>query len=113
METKTIIDHAKQYYQSMPNHSFMTFTISEKGDIFISGDWGYWAYAFRSSENFKVFLCRINSDYLINKLESNSFQFQYTKKKGLPSRVREALEAHFMQFQKTLKQEIEESEKVY
>jgi hypothetical protein len=96
-------DICEQYYQSLEGQSWCTFTISPIGDFFIHSDWGYWAFNWRSfGTDFKGFLIGINKHYLFDKLESN--ELQHNKKK-MSSRAKVAIDEHFTQFQKSLKEE--------
>jgi len=95
-----------QYYLDVPGQSWGTFTISEHGDFFIHSDWGYWAFNWRSfGENFKKFLVTLNAEYLLDKIETNQFQF-YGIKQKIHARKREAITVLFNEFQKVLKDEI-------
>jgi hypothetical protein len=103
-DIKIIKDPAEQYYISIPGQSFCTFTISAKGDLFISSDWGYWRCAWRSfGHNFKQFLIDTNFDYILGCLVRE--QLQAGGKKSVNKRTEEALKAHFTEFQRILKME--------
>lgn len=103
-EPKLIKDHCEQYYQELPGQSWCTFTISPKGDFFIHSDWGYWAFNWRGfGKDFKTFLIGINEHYLIDKLESNELMFAKIK---MNARKKVAITEHFLQFQKSLKEEL-------
>lgn len=102
-----IKDTASQWYITVVGHSWATFTFSPKGDFFIHSDWGYWAFNWRSfGSDFKAFLSRIGTEYLIDKIETNQFQF-YGINKKIHTRQREAITALFQRFQEELKREIE------
>jgi len=67
----------ESYYISDPKHSFAIMAISEKGDLFINGDWGNSNFAWRSygPENslraFKRFLIGLDEGYWKGKMEHN------------------------------------------
>lgn len=93
-----------QYYVVVDGHSWGTFIITEKGDLFINSDWGYWACNWRAfGDNFKKFLVEIHGDYLIMNLERQ--QMQFGGKRSIPGRKKEALFALFKRFQDELKKE--------
>lgn len=97
-----IKDQAEQYYISLPGQSWATFVISEKGDLFINSDWGYWACCWRSfGTDFKKFLIDMNSDYLIMNLTRQ--QVTHGGKMKIGKRQQEALCIHFEKFQQLLK----------
>lgn len=104
MEDKRVIkDTCEQYYVVVPGHSWTTFTISPKGDFFIYGDWGYWAYNWRAfGADFKLFLVGINEHYLLSNLESNEAMFN---KKKMSSRAKVAITELFKAFQEELKKD--------
>jgi hypothetical protein len=97
-------DACEQYYIVLEEHSWNTFTISPKGDLFINGDWGYWAFNWRAfGDNFKMFIIGMNAEYLIDKIESNELMFDKNK---MGVRRKAAITAHFKAFQDELKREI-------
>lgn len=93
-----------QYYVVVDGHSWGTFIITEKGDLFINSDWGYWACNWRAfGIDFKEFLSKINSDYLMNNLIRQQVQFGGSK--TITKRKQEAIVALFERFQQELKKE--------
>lgn len=98
---------ATQYYVVVDGHSWASFIITDKGDLFINSDWGYWAYAWRAfGTDFRAFLADLGSDYLIAKLETNQFQMLRVGRKTIPKRSQEAIAALFAKFQEELKKEL-------
>lgn len=95
-----------QYYISLPDHSFGTFTISDEGDLFIHSDWGYYFAVWRNTgtETFKKWLLSIDHDYLITNLERNARQF-YGVSKKIPPRSREAILALWSALKEELRKE--------
>lgn len=94
---KSIAEH---YYFNSENHSWTSFTITENGDLMITGDWGYYCYAWRSfGTNFKEFIISLTPDYLIAKLESN---MSLHKKGKINTRQKEALLFFLTEFKNQL-----------
>ena len=85
METKVLKQEAEAYYISHPQYSYAIFSIGEKGDLFINGDWGQSNFAWRSfgaEQNlieFKKFLIGLNEDYWKGKMEYNLNYMQVKK----------------------------------
>lgn len=97
---------AESYRIDHPKHSYGIFIINEKGDLFITSDWGYYTFSWRAfGVSFKQFLIGMNADYLIGKLESNQRQFLGATKK-INARQQEAIAALFAEFQQQLKNEL-------
>jgi hypothetical protein len=97
--------NATSYRIDHPQHSYGIFIITEKGDLFITSDWGYYTFSWRAfGDNFKAFLIGLGADYLLSKLESNQRQFLGVSKK-INKRQAEALIALFTEFQEQLKTE--------
>lgn len=98
---------ATQYYVVVDGQSWASFVITDKGDLFINSDWGYWAYAWRAfGIDFRAFLADLGADYLIAKLETNQFQMLRAGRKTMPQRSQEAITALFAKFQAELKKEL-------
>lgn len=61
-----------------PTASYGIFCFNSIGDLFLSSDWGFYAYNWRSfNGTFKEFLGSTNSDYIIGK-----FQIVYSEMTG-------------------------------
>lgn len=96
---------ATQYYVVVDGHSWGTFIITEKGDLFINSDWGYWATCWRAfGTNFREFLSTIDTDYLMMNLLRN--QLQFGGNKTITKRKEQAIAALFKRFQDELKKEL-------
>ncbi|MDV3662451.1 hypothetical protein CMU51_00045 [Elizabethkingia anophelis] len=65
------IDTAKTIQIDHPEASYGIFCFNTVGDLFITSDWGFYAYSWRSfgKQSFESFLSKCNSEYLMGKLQ--------------------------------------------
>jgi hypothetical protein len=93
------------YRISLDGHSWATFAITDKGDLFINSDWGYFACCWRAfGGTFKRFLIEISGDYLIRNLERQ--QLQFGGKAKIKIHIGEHITALFSELQHQLQQEL-------
>lgn len=85
-----------------PESSYGIFCFNEAGDLFLSSDWGFYGYSWRSfgSEPFRDWLSDIGEDYVINKFENTVYNMGI--KKGIPSPVKKHLSNLISEFKKAL-----------
>ena len=96
---------ATQYYVVVDGHSWASFIITDKGDLFINSDWGYWACNWRAfGPSFREFLSDMYPDYLMNNIIRQ--QLTFGGKKTIQKRTQEAIFALFRKFQDELKKEL-------
>lgn len=106
MEQKSTLTKTtcEKYHFDSDNHSWTTFIISDTGDLYIYGDWGYYCYSWRAfGKDFKNFLIDITPEYLLSKIESNA---SLHRKDKITSRQKEALLFFFGELIKIIKSEI-------
>lgn len=101
MESKIIIDPAYQYHLQVDGHSWATFVFSDKGDLFINSDWGYWCCSWRAfGSDFKQFLKSMDIHYLWSNLLRQ--QLQFGGRKTINKQVEQHITVLFKQFQEQL-----------
>lgn len=66
-------DTAKTIQIDHPQASYGIFCYNSRGDLFLSSDWGFHSYSWRSfgAHTFESFLSQCNSDYIIGKFQVN------------------------------------------
>jgi len=77
---------ADTYYLCGPEFEWAKVIVCPEGDLLIQGDYGYFAYSWRSfGPDFKAFLSDITPEYVFQKFDNNA---TYLFKKGLPKHVK-------------------------
>ena len=82
MEITTIKETVETIHITDPVVSFARFCFNSSGDLFVSSDYGFYAYSWRSfGPDFKSFLAQSNVEYLLEKLE---YTYRFATKKAIP-----------------------------
>jgi len=65
-----------------PEASYGIFCFNSAGDLFLSSDWGFYAYAWRAfGEDFGAFLASCNTEYIVGKF---AITYAEVARKNLP-----------------------------
>jgi hypothetical protein len=84
-----------------PESSYGIFCFNEAGDLFLSSDWGFYGYSWRSfGDNFAEFLADIGEDYVITKFENTAYNMGI--KKGISNVHKKHLTNLISEFKKAL-----------